>query len=95
MGGGREIRFVGIYRLYEVRLRKKKNPNYRVYRVPVPQSVARFWALQLGKPPERVLITFDGWTLRIEPYVEKAPEERLEEALATVSSGEKKVSSGG
>jgi hypothetical protein len=95
MEGGRAIRFVGIYRLYEIDVKKKKNPNYKAYRVTVPQNVVRFWALQLGKIPEEVVITFDGWTLRVEPYVEKTPEERLEEALAAVSSKEKKVRSGG
>ncbi|MCC6051103.1 MAG: hypothetical protein LM580_10370, partial [Thermofilum sp.] len=95
MEGRREIRFIGIYSLHPLRTKKKKNPDYAVYRVAVPQSVVRSWTFQLGKLPEKVLITFDGWTLRIEPYVEKTPEERLEEILAAASSREKKVSSGG
>ena len=81
--------------MWAVKPKGGKDPSYVTYRLALPVNVTRSWALQLGKVPERVLVTFDGWRLTIEPYVEKTPKERLEEALATSLNKEKKVSSGG
>jgi hypothetical protein len=91
MEGRREIRFIGIRTVWAVKPKGRKDPSYVTYRLALPVNVARSWALQLGKVPERVLVTFDGWRLTIEPYVE----EKREGVLAAASSREKKVSSGG
>jgi hypothetical protein len=62
----------------------RRRPGYFAYSVHVPIDVVRAWAGG-GEPPRRLLATFDGERLVLEPLGEEGLRDAREEGLVYVA----------